>query len=91
MQQRRACLAKAENMMKKLKPQFEHFLKVFCNSEYFKNVQTQQITPWGHQLALLTHVNKKSFQMLSHLGSRVIARAMHQEQMNCRVVLEFTY
>lgn len=27
---RHACLNKAEAMMKELKPQFEHFLKVFC-------------------------------------------------------------
>lgn len=54
MQQRRACLDKAENMMKELKPQFEHFLKVFCDSEYFKNIQTQQMASQGHQLALFT-------------------------------------
>lgn len=29
--QRRNCLDKAEAMMKELQPQFEHFLKVFCN------------------------------------------------------------
>ncbi len=37
MQQRRTCLDKADTMMKELKPQFEHFLKVFRTSEHYSN------------------------------------------------------
>lgn len=36
--QRRGCLEKAETMMEELKPQFEHFLKVFCKSEHLKTI-----------------------------------------------------
>jgi len=36
-QQRRSCLDKAETMMKELKPQYEHFLKVFCKNVKISN------------------------------------------------------
>ncbi|XP_051255716.1 uncharacterized protein LOC127363214 isoform X3 [Dicentrarchus labrax] len=44
--QRRTCLNKAETMMKELKPQFEHFLQVFCKSEHFKSIRTQLMASW---------------------------------------------
>lgn len=38
--QRRSCLDKAETMMKELKPQFEHFLKVlFKNADISNTVK----------------------------------------------------
>lgn len=62
-QQRRACLNKAETMMKELKPQFEHFLQVCYKSEHLKSIQTQQIASFGYQLALFIIVNQKLLQM----------------------------
>ncbi|KAM3604630.1 uncharacterized protein V6R79_014084 [Siganus canaliculatus] len=60
--QRRTCLDKAETIMKRLRPQFEHFLKVFCNKERFGSFHTRHSTLWLQPSPSQTD-GKKSFSM----------------------------